>query len=104
MNVGKTIFAQTMDFVPWTSFGRIVERYSGNAGVRRMSCAEQFRVMAFAQLTWRESLRDMPGDNYPDRSASTIVAAWEEAAVYGPGFRVRAGYPPARPLSFLKSS
>ncbi len=59
MNVGKTIFAQTMDFVPWTSFGRIVERYSGNAGVRRMSCAEQFRVMAFAQLTWRESLRDI---------------------------------------------
>ena len=59
MNVGKTIFAQTMDFVPWTSFGRIVDRYAGNAGVRRMSCAEQFRVMAFAQLTWRESLRDI---------------------------------------------
>lgn len=59
MNVGKTIFAQTMDFVPWTNFGRIVDRYSGNAGVRRMSCAEQFRVMAFAQLTWRESLRDI---------------------------------------------
>ena len=48
-----------MEFVPWTSFTRIVDRYSGNAGVRRMSCAEQFRVMAFAQLTWRESLRDI---------------------------------------------
>jgi hypothetical protein len=48
-----------MEFVPWTSFGRIVDRYSGNAGVRRMTCAEQFRVMAFAQLTWRESLRDI---------------------------------------------
>ncbi len=36
-----------------------MERYSGNAGVRRMNCAEQFRVMAFAQLTWRESLRDI---------------------------------------------
>jgi hypothetical protein len=36
-----------------------VDRYRGNAGVRRMSCAEQFRVMAFAQLTWRESLRDI---------------------------------------------
>jgi hypothetical protein len=59
MNVGKTIFAQIMEFVPWTSFGRIVDRYSGNAGVRRMTCAEQFRVMAFAQLTWRESLRDI---------------------------------------------
>ena len=59
MNVGKTLFAQFMEFVPWTSFGRIVDRYSGNAGVRRMTCAEQFRVMAFAQLTWRESLRDI---------------------------------------------
>jgi hypothetical protein len=59
MNVGKTLFAQVMEFVPWTSFSRIVERYSGNAGVRRMNCAEQFRVMAFAQLTWRESLRDI---------------------------------------------
>ena len=59
MNVGKTLFAQIMEFVPWTSFGRIFDRYSGNAGVRRMTCAEQFRVMAFAQLTWRESLRDI---------------------------------------------
>jgi len=59
MNVGKTLFAQVMEFVPWTSFARIVDRYAGNAGVRRMNCAEQFRVMAFAQLTWRESLRDI---------------------------------------------
>ena len=59
MNIGKTLFAQVMEFIPWTSFTRIVDRYSGNAGVRRMSCAEQFRVMAFAQLTWRESLRDI---------------------------------------------
>jgi hypothetical protein len=59
MNVGKTLFAQIMEFVPWTSFARIVDRYGGNSGVRRMTCAEQFRVMAFAQLTWRESLRDI---------------------------------------------
>ena len=59
MNVGKTLFAQIMEFVTWTSFGRIVDRYSGNAGVRRLTCAEQFSVMAFAQLTWRESLRDI---------------------------------------------
>ena len=51
MNVGKTLFAQIMAFVPWTSFVRIVNRYSGNAGVRTMNCAEQFRVMALAQLT-----------------------------------------------------
>jgi hypothetical protein len=59
MNIGKTLFAQIMEFVPWTSFARIVDRYAGNAGVRRMTCAEQFRIMAFAQLTWRESLRDI---------------------------------------------
>src|SRR5450631_1344359 len=59
MHVGKTLFAQVMEFVPWTSFARIVHRYSGNAGARTLSCAEQFRAMAFAQLTWRESLRDI---------------------------------------------
>jgi len=59
MHVGKTLFAQIMEFVPWTSFTRIVCRYRGNAGVRTLSCAEQFRAMAFAQLTWRESLRDI---------------------------------------------
>jgi hypothetical protein len=59
MYVGKTLFAQIMEFVPWTSFARIVQRYSGGAGARTLSCAEQFRAMAFAQLTWRESLRDI---------------------------------------------
>jgi hypothetical protein len=59
MYVGKTLFAQVMQFVPWTSFTRIVARYKGDAGVRTLSCAEQFRAMAFAQLTWRESLRDI---------------------------------------------
>ena len=59
MYIGKTLFAQIMDFVPWTSFRRIVARYGGDGRVRTLNCAEQFRVMAFAQLTWRESLRDI---------------------------------------------
>ena len=59
MNVGKTLFAQVMEFVPWKTFGRIVERHKGDAGVRTLTCADLFRVMAFAQLTWRESLRDI---------------------------------------------
>lgn len=59
MNAGKTLFAQLMEFVPWTSFSRIVQRYDGDSGMRTLSCAEQFRAMAFAQLTWRESLRDI---------------------------------------------
>ena len=59
MNVGKTLFAQVMEYVPWTSFARIVERYGGDSGVRSLACTEQFRAMAFAQLTYRESLRDI---------------------------------------------
>ena len=59
MYVGKTLFAQLMDFVPWTSFRRIVARYGGDHRVRTLNCAEQFRVMAFGQLTGRESLRDV---------------------------------------------
>src|SRR5882672_218083 len=59
MNVGKTLFAQVMEFVPWKTFGRIIERHKGDAGVRTLSCADLFRVMAFAQITWRESLRDI---------------------------------------------
>jgi Domain of unknown function (DUF4372)/Transposase DDE domain len=59
MNAGKTLFAQLMDFLPWSTFNRYVARYGGDKGVRTLSCAEQFRVMAFAQLTFRESLRDI---------------------------------------------
>ena len=59
MNTGKTLFAQLMDFLPWTTFTRIVDRYGGDHRVRTLSCAEQYRSMAFAQLTCRESLRDI---------------------------------------------
>ena len=59
MNFGQTLFSQVMDFVPWTSFERIVARYGGDVGVRSLRCSEQFRVMAFAQMTYRESLRDI---------------------------------------------
>jgi Domain of unknown function (DUF4372)/Transposase DDE domain len=59
MYAGKTLFAQVMDFLPWSSFHRIVERYGGDYRMRSLSCAEQFRVLAFAQLTYRESLRDI---------------------------------------------
>jgi hypothetical protein len=59
MNAGKTLFAQLMEFLPWTTFARIVERYAGDRYVKSLGCAEHFRVMAFAQLTYRESLRDI---------------------------------------------
>jgi len=59
VNIGKTLFAQLMDFLPWSTFTRIVSRYGGDWRVRTLSCAEQYRAMAFAQLTYRESLRDI---------------------------------------------
>jgi uncharacterized protein DUF4372/DDE family transposase len=59
MYLGKTLFAQVMDFLPWKTFHRVVDRYGGDHRVRTLGCAEQFRVMAFAQLTYRESLRDI---------------------------------------------
>jgi hypothetical protein len=59
MNIGQTLFAQLMDFLPWSTFSRIVARYDGDRAVRTLSCAAQYRAMAFAQLTYRESLRDI---------------------------------------------
>jgi hypothetical protein len=76
MNAGKTLFAQLMDFLPWTTFTRIVARYGGDRGVRVFNCAEQFRAMAFAQLTWRESLRDIE-----------VCLSAQTAKLYHMGFR-----------------
>jgi hypothetical protein len=59
MNIGKTLFAQVMEFVPWKSFGRSIAKHQGDSGVRTLSCADLFRVLAFSQLTGRESLRDI---------------------------------------------
>lgn len=59
MNSGKTIFAQLMAFLPSYEFRKCVERYQGHYKVHRFSCWDQFLCLAFAQLTYRESLRDI---------------------------------------------
>ena len=59
MYEGKLIFSQVMDFVPWRRFATCVRRYRGDYKVKSFTCSEQWRVMAFAQLTYRESLRDI---------------------------------------------
>ena len=59
MNLGRTVFAQLMDFIPQHTFRRAVRRFKGDHRVRSFSCWEQFLSMAFAQLTYRESLRDI---------------------------------------------
>jgi hypothetical protein len=59
MNTGKTVFSQVMDFLPVYEFQKCVRRYQGNYKVQSFSCMDQFLCMAFAQLTFRESLRDI---------------------------------------------
>lgn len=59
MNQGTTIFTQLLDYLPKEEFRRCVERYSGSYKVQSFSCWNQFLAMAFAQLTYRESLRDI---------------------------------------------
>lgn len=59
MNHGQTVFSQVMDFLPMHQFRRCVARYQGNYRVRSFTCHDQYLCMAFAQLTYRESLRDI---------------------------------------------
>src|SRR5712675_2220350 len=59
MNSGKSIFAQLMDFLPSKAFQRCVKRYQGDYKLKSFSCWDQFLCMSFAQLTYRESLRDI---------------------------------------------
>ncbi len=59
MNAGRTIFSQLMDFLPIHEFRQCVERYRGNYKIQSFSCWDQFLCLAFAQLTYRESLRDI---------------------------------------------
>jgi hypothetical protein len=76
MYTGKTLFSQLMDCLPWSTFTRLVARYNGDYSVQTFPCAEQSRAMAFAQLTYRESLRDI----------ETCLSA-QPAKLYHMGFR-----------------
>jgi hypothetical protein len=59
MHTGQIVFAQLMEYIPHYSFRRIVHRYDGERRLREFSCWDQFACMAFGQLTFRESLRDL---------------------------------------------
>ena len=59
MNLGKLVFAQITQHLPLTTFRRCVARYGGEHKVKNFSCLDQYLCMAFAQLTYRESLRDI---------------------------------------------
>jgi hypothetical protein len=76
MNQGRTVFAQIMEFLSHDEFRRCVERYDGNRRIRMLSCWEQFLALAFAQLTYRESLRDIE-----------VCLAAHQSKLYHSGFR-----------------
>lgn len=90
MNQGSTIFSQLIAHASRDALDRCVRRYRGNRRIRTFSCRDQFLVMAFAQLTYRESLRDIEAclSALPDRlyhmgirgkvSRSTLADANEE--------------------------
>lgn len=59
MYAGKLIFAQVLEHLPQQTLQRCIERYSGNKRIKSFTCQDQYRCMAFAQLTYRESLRDI---------------------------------------------
>jgi len=59
MHAGKLVFSQLMEFLPWRRFDTCVRRYGGDHKIKTFPCGEHLRVMAFAQLTYRESLRDI---------------------------------------------
>jgi len=59
MNLGRTVFAQLLDYIPSYQFQVCVDRYQGNRYVKNFSCWDQFLCLVFAQLTYRESLRDI---------------------------------------------
>jgi hypothetical protein len=59
MYAGKLVFAQLMEYIPWHTFHRLVAKYRGDFNIRTFSCLDQFLCMSFAQLTFRESLRDI---------------------------------------------
>jgi len=58
MHEGRFVFSQIMDYMPWRQFHTIVEEFQGDKNVQSLTCADYFRIMAFAQLTYRDSLRD----------------------------------------------
>ena len=78
MNTGRYILSQVLDLVHWQTLSRLVQRYDAESNVRHFGCRQQLICMAFAQLTWREGLRDI----------ATCLNARSEA-LYHLGFRER---------------
>ena len=92
MNVGQTVFAQLMEFIPTYQFQLSVDRYQGHRYVKGFSCWDQFLCLAFAQLTYRESLRDI----------EACLRA-QQSKLYHMGFRGRVSRATLAPNSFYNT-
>jgi len=71
MNTERTVFAQLVDFLPMHTFRRCVQKYRGNYKVRRLSCLDHLLCMAFEQLIYRQSLRDIEAFLHCQETASS---------------------------------
>lgn len=89
MNSGRTVFAQLIDFLPKYEFDKLVEKYNGNYKAQHFSCWDQLLIMCFAQLTYRESLRDIAAclktmsaklyhSGIRNKGARSTIAYWNE--------------------------
>lgn len=89
MNSGRTVFSQLIDFLPKYEFDKLVEKYNGNYKAQQFSCWDQLLIMCFAQLTYRESLRDIAAclkamsaklyhSGIRSKGAKSTIAYWNE--------------------------
>lgn len=77
MHAGKLVFSQVMEFLPWRRFETCVRRSGGDHKIKTFPCSEHLRVMAFAQLTYRESLRDI------ETCLRAVKAKWYHLGIRG---------------------
>ena len=81
MPIGKLVFAQLMDFLPLHPFQRWLTRYTSNYPTKTFSHLDQYLSMAFAQLTFRESLRDIEVCFYVRMKPSFIISAFADTSL-----------------------
>src|SRR5205823_8567648 len=79
MNLGRTVFSQLVEFIPTYQFQTCVDRYQANRYVKDFSCWDQFLCLVFAQLTYRESLRDIEACLRASNPSSIIWASGDKS-------------------------
>ena len=84
MNTGHTVFSQIMDLLPHWDFHNCVKRYQGNRKTQTFSCMDQFLCMAFAQLTYRESLRDIEVCDLPPFVGPVFMRGFHASELHYP--------------------